>query len=298
MNNKTINLTIILILSIIVIGSIAVIINQSNNIRKYSILCDELASDKRQAIRDLESLQNSILSSPSNENEIMRLTDKVKELETKLKGTMPYMGAKENYLQLKNQDNVHNPSWKELKSFLERDQTDKLDYLAKTRVCGDFSELLHNNAEIAGIRAGVSVIFFDDKDIGHAINVFYTTDYGLVYISSQGPVFDSSKVYINDRSRICNLDKVFYAEIGKGLGSIDMNYVTSFDYNFYETYKRDWIGYSNRISAFNKLCEENNNVWSSSMKQESDNIDEIGKKFSHCFESDTMGTVKTIELFW
>ena len=60
------------------------------------------------------------------------------------------------------------------------------------QVCADFAERLHNNAEAAGIRCGyvsVDLSGYSDPykygipaDTGHALDVFQTTDRGLVYI--------------------------------------------------------------------------------------------------------------------
>jgi len=62
--------------------------------------------------------------------------------------------------------------------------------------CGDFAERLHNNAEKAGIRCGyvsIELSGYDDpynygisSNAGHALNIFETTDRGLVYIDCTG----------------------------------------------------------------------------------------------------------------
>ena len=54
---------------------------------------------------------------------------------------------------------------------------------ANPKVCADFAERLHNNAEKAGIRCGYVII----DSLNHALNVFETTDKGFVYIDDTGP---------------------------------------------------------------------------------------------------------------
>jgi hypothetical protein len=105
------------------------------------------------------------------------------------------VGADNHYIVLRNNPSAHNPSWAELKSFLQTDQTDKHPYLPGKFTCGDFAEMLHNNAEAAGIRAAIVAIELQpDADNGdlsnHSLDAFETTDRGTVYIddvsSSQG----------------------------------------------------------------------------------------------------------------
>lgn len=81
-----------------------------------------------------------------------------------------------------------NPTWQELKDFLISDKTDENDYLPGLRVCAEFAAELHNNAERAGIRAGWVAIHFVDDSVGHALNVFETTNAGLVFIDNTGGI--------------------------------------------------------------------------------------------------------------
>ncbi len=54
------------------------------------------------------------------------------------------------------------------------------------RICSDFAQMLHNNAEIQGIRAGYVSITLAGSTLGHAIDAFNTTDRGLVFIDDTG----------------------------------------------------------------------------------------------------------------
>jgi len=135
-----------------------------------------------------------------------------------------------DFIILVNNSEAKNPTYSELLTFLKADNTDKLPYQptlsvvgfyygeaedkinlnriknivnrltepASPRVCADFAERLHNNAEIAGIRAGyvsLDLVGYTDpanlgipSNSGHALNVFETVDRGLVFIDSTGPL--------------------------------------------------------------------------------------------------------------
>ncbi|MBN1691296.1 MAG: hypothetical protein JW901_09755 [Dehalococcoidia bacterium] len=105
------------------------------------------------------------------------------------------VGADNHYIVLRNNTAARNPSWAELIVFLQSDQTDRRAYVTGLFTCGDFSELLHNNAEAAGIRAAIVAVkllpdAMAEGYTNHSLNAFQTTDRGLVYIdttsSSQG----------------------------------------------------------------------------------------------------------------
>ena len=107
-----------------------------------------------------------------------------------------YAGGNGQYIELFNNPQARNPSWDELSAFLEQDNTDKQLYIYDFFVCADFAEMLHNNAEAAGIRVAYVLIdlsgYTDPYDYGipsntgHALNAFNTTDRGLVYIDCTG----------------------------------------------------------------------------------------------------------------
>jgi hypothetical protein len=122
-----------------------------------------------------------------------------------------------DFIVLINNENAVEPSYSQLVSFLQQDSTDQFPYVyavsppgmyygsaeshvdleriqniidgtaqpADPRMCGDFAERLHNNAETAGIRcAYVSVTLAGSA--GHACDAFQTTDRGLVYVDVTG----------------------------------------------------------------------------------------------------------------
>lgn len=85
---------------------------------------------------------------------------------------------------LLNREVAVDPTWEQLKFFLGEDKTDLDTYIVGYQMCGYFAETLHNNAEKAGIRCAFVVLNLE-ADL-HTLNVFKTTDSGLVFIDSTG----------------------------------------------------------------------------------------------------------------
>ena len=81
---------------------------------------------------------------------------------------------------------AHNPSYQELMAFLKSDDTVKNKYDYPNYTCANFVVDLQHKAESKGIHCGYAGINFRGKETGHAINVFPTTDAGLVYVDLTG----------------------------------------------------------------------------------------------------------------
>jgi hypothetical protein len=118
------------------------------------------------------------------------------------------IGADGHDITLKNNPDASNPSWEELKAFLLKDKTDSVEYNFNKFVCADFAEMLHNNAEAAGIRAAVVSIWLGPCSYfptsgGHALDAFETNDKGLVFIDCTGFISGVSA------------DKIVDVELGK-----------------------------------------------------------------------------------
>jgi hypothetical protein len=90
------------------------------------------------------------------------------------------VGADGKPIILDNNSSASDPSYAQLLTFLKADRTESYPYEPSVYTCGDFAETLHNNAEKAGIRTGYVLC------TNHAMNVFQTTDMGLVYIDDTG----------------------------------------------------------------------------------------------------------------
>jgi hypothetical protein len=78
---------------------------------------------------------------------------------------------------------LRNPTHKEMREFLARDETDSNPYVAGEYNCVDFSAQLSNNAEANGIR--VAYIRIRAKEWGHVLVAFETADRGLIFIEPQ-----------------------------------------------------------------------------------------------------------------
>ena len=127
---------------------------------------------------------------------------------------------------LLNNESAKDPTWNELIAFLRKDNTDKYDYVPSSFVCADFAEILHNNAEAAGIRAGFVYVEFVDNPENHSLNVFNTTDKGLVFVDVV-PNMNNTK----------HSDKIAYVIEGMEYGLISIDYAKSPDYSFYLSYR-------------------------------------------------------------
>lgn len=88
------------------------------------------------------------------------------------------VGADGHRIWLHNNPDARNPTWEELLAFLQNDRTDQHPYDPDSFVCADYAEMLHNNAEKAGVRAA----YVCTSD--HALNAFNVVDRGLVFVDS------------------------------------------------------------------------------------------------------------------
>ncbi len=137
-----------------------------------------------------------------------------------------------DFIILINNAEARNPTYSQLLTFLKDNGTDKFPYQPvfsvisfyygkaedtidldnikdildgvsnpiAPKVCSDFAERLHNDAELAGIRAGyvsLELVGYTDpaglgipSNTGHSLNVFETVDRGLIFIDSTGSVSD------------------------------------------------------------------------------------------------------------
>ena len=88
---------------------------------------------------------------------------------------------------------AHNPTYKELLNFLKTDDTVKSKYVSPDFTCADFAQEMQNHAESQGIRCGFAGISFFESQYGHALDVFDTTDRGLVYVDTTSGEVQISK---------------------------------------------------------------------------------------------------------
>ena len=173
--------------------------------------------------------------------------------------------------QLVNNQEANDPTWQELMTFLGVDTTDQKPYVVDSYSCVAFAEELHNNAEAAGIRAAFVGVQFEDRDVGHALNAFQTTDRGLVFIDCTSPVrsdpayrpireLDNGETGDSGVAQAVGADKVAYVEIGKEYGVISIEVATFPEYSFYETYLAGREQYRLDVEAFNRELETYNQM--------------------------------------
>ncbi len=139
-----------------------------------------------------------------------------------------------------NNPDAVDPSWEELKEFIFQDNTDKNIYSESENACGEFSEAVHNNAEIAGYRAALAVIHIEGET-PHALNAFDTTDKGLVYIDCTGAEARSEMTHLQwlyEKDHPSMYDKIAYVVVGKELGFLSVDSNPPFAYELYERQER------------------------------------------------------------
>ncbi len=174
-----------------------------------------------------------------------------------------HVGADGEPIELINNPDATNPTYAKLVAFINEDTTDSKPYLkGKTilaRVCADFAEDVHNNAEAKGIRAAWVGIDFIGGGDGHAINAFETTDKGLVYVDCTGASLAERFRQVLEASssqapspKPTSRDKIAYVEIGKEYGCIDIAKAKSPSYSFYDECKQKRQEYDGLLSEYDE----------------------------------------------
>jgi len=114
----------------------------------------------------------------------------------------------ENLLNASMKSTLRNPTWEELKNFLELDDTDKIEYKPGEFDCTGFAITLRDHARNLGYQcAFVEVSFAEGK--GHALNAFQTVDRGLIFVD------------------VTEKDAIAYVQIGQPYGVISLSAVKS-----------------------------------------------------------------------
>ncbi len=201
-----------------------------------------------------------------------------------------------------------NPTWRELKAFLLADPTDDKHYWENIFDCGNFAEMLHNNAEAVGIKSAFVAVFFRDAKIGHALNAFKTADKGLVYVDCTG-----DQLFIRRTSM--EWDKIAYVVKGKEYGMISLGQNTPFDYASYEKMKADWNSYYRKLELYNIEVGMFNleisgrayyigtaewqrvSTWQATLEAQARVLDALRAQLEYVWEED-MGIVESIKIYW
>lgn len=186
---------------------------------------------------------------------------KVKFLRGHWTGRQPFLNGSGERPEITSYRNASPVSYAELQAFLAEDHTENRTYVEGEYSCLDFASELYDRAEARGIKGGVVSVSFRDRSVGHAFNVFPTTDKGLVYVDDTG--INKTQQSNGDLPR----DNVVYLQAGKELGEFPISQAGgNLDYGFYldmkgrlEAYFEKWKVYSADLSKYNAEVDDYNN---------------------------------------
>ncbi len=205
------------------------------------------------------------------------------------------------------------PSWKELKIFLERDDTNNLTYKKGEFDCSGFALELCKRALLHGFNcAFVEVNFANDS--GHALNAFRLNTGELVYVDVTGNENGTGE------------DKIAYVEVGKPYGLIPaknvrneiinctgispselwkveltlVNFSDLFSYEYYEFYQKCSELYSTSTRLYNEEVARFNEGKSSlsyeQMERWYENLKELEAMLGKLYERGKI--VESVEIYW
>lgn len=157
------------------------------------------------------------IESGNNFNEKDAIIQNLEQEKTELEATISSLEAEREQVKallLKTSEEkeaeLKNPTWNELKLFLELDDVNEMVY-SESFDCSGFAIELFKRARNNGYRCGFVEIEYEEETTGHMLNIFRTVDKGVIFIDVSG-----------DESGTGN-DKVAYAEIGKPYGTIQLD---------------------------------------------------------------------------
>lgn len=196
-------------------------------------------------------------------------------------------------IHLSNSPTAANPTWKQLKSFLLKDETDEKTYVPNTYMCSEFAEDVHDNAEATGIRAAWVAIDFEEGGAPHALNAFVTSDKGLIYVDCTGegllvPTLQESSL---------ECDKIAYVAVGSECGLISLAPATPLDYAGYRQAQDTYDALLERYTALYDRCggyATPGECWQllAMYDEQEEMVASIGQFWK------PMGTVSSIEVYW
>jgi len=147
-------------------------------------------------------------------------------------------GGDGEMITLQDNDGAKNPDWDTLLQFLAADDTDAQAYVDGEFVCGDFAEMLHNQAEAAGIRTGYVAVDLGEGP-GHALNAF-DLDGRLVFVDAIGG------------------DKVACLEVGRPLGVMSLEAAERYSCDRFDEYSALVSDYLAQSDAYGRSVRSYN----------------------------------------
>lgn len=134
---------------------------------------------------------------------------------------------------LKSNPKAVNVPWKSVADFIRKDNVNRVVYQNGKFECTEYAAALHDRALARGIRCAFVALEFAEGE-GHALNAFYTTDLGLVFIDCTG-----------SRTSADNLDaydSIGYVVRGKPYGRLPLDVGASAPnrYSWYAAVEKEW----------------------------------------------------------
>lgn len=218
-----------------------------------------------------------------------------------------------NLLQRLDRSSLVNPTWSELKNFLEQDNTETLVYIEDEFDCEGFTLTLRDRAGKQGFRSAYVAINFGDAVAGHTLNAFETTEKGIVYVDDTGDTEGTG------------IDGIGYMEVGQPYGTVPLDAVKSdyiacegspdefwhpltykshdnpFSYDYYLLYRNRLEFYNQSVVAYNEAVSQYNRgstKWSSlQLDKWNENLDALKRDLAlPSFKP--MSIVESIEVYW
>jgi len=268
-----------------------------------------LIEDYERAEQELQEANRQLSQTKA---QVTKLRKEIKGLEEEL------AGLKANYKNLLREikrSTLKDPTWEELRQFLEADDTETLVYLPDEFDCVGFALTLRDRTWRRGFRCAFVEVEFEGTEYGnaHALTAFNTPDRGLIYVDDTG------------NSDGTGVDGIAYVEVGKPYGLISLKGVKEeyidpytrpeefwkplrrvryagnlFGYDYYTNWRQRVEFYRESIAAYNKAVAEYNRGSTrysySQLDSWSRNLDELEKDLGPIYEP--LGVVKNIELYW
>ena len=275
---------------IAILFCIAIIICLFSNLNSLELTIKNLEIEKTQLKNQLSNYSQEIKDLT---NELNKLKDFIEEA----------YGREESKLR--------DPTWEELKLFLETDKTNELIYNDESFDCSGFAIELFKRARANGLKIAIVEIEFNENISGHMLNAFHT-DKGLIFVDVSGNENGTGK------------DKIAYVEKGKNYGTIALdslksripncnincsqliegfnyiNFSNVFDYNYFTKFEKCVNLYEKCVKEYNQAVEKRSyshselNKWYENLKKLEGEI-AIGKYY---VLSKWDGTIKNIQIYW
>ena len=213
----------------------------------------------------------------------------------------------EGSLERLKQSTLENPTWSELKKFLERDDTDTLPYVENSFDCTGFAITLRDRAWRYGMRCAFVELGFAGGTTGHALNAFETTDEGLIYVDNT-QADQIAYIEIGQLYRAIHLDAVKSKYIAcsgdpdEFWGSPDYRtHSHPFSYDYCVDYYRrlqfreeSMVAYNVAVKEFNSGSRE----WTKSQLDSwRDNLEALAEDIGSSFY-EPMEVVESVEVYW